>query len=147
MPVFENLMLRLGFVRLRRYGLVHTSEDRIASTRTHVLDQDGTPVVGWRDADLAAAELRQWGRAKTSPVRIVGPKTAPMAAVAEPKAVRAPTPLPIKPASPAVTRKKTQRMPTAPILASDTAATKSDPETANGMARVEQITARQRFPR
>ena len=61
MAAIENLMKRWGFVRLSRYGLVLTPEGRIMSLRPEVLD-DGTggKIVGWRDRDLAAAELARF---------------------------------------------------------------------------------------
>jgi len=64
MAVFEDLMKRMGFVKLRRFGLMLTDDGRVVSTRQRVLDDDGTPVVGWRDADLAATELPTWGTPK-----------------------------------------------------------------------------------
>jgi hypothetical protein len=64
MGSFAKLMKRLGFVRLADYGLVLTPDDRIQSTRPHVLeDLLGTPIVGWLDSDLAVAELPQFGSA------------------------------------------------------------------------------------
>jgi hypothetical protein len=61
MPVFQELLRRLGFVKLGRYGLTLTADDRIVSTRPAVLDDGGGQrVVGWRDDDLAMAELAPW---------------------------------------------------------------------------------------
>ena len=74
MSVLDDLMKRLGFVNLRRYGLVVTAQDRLVSTRSKVLDDDGTPVVGWRDADLAAAELPPWGAPKQPRPHVIEPR-------------------------------------------------------------------------
>jgi hypothetical protein len=61
---FAKLMKRLGFVRLADYGLVLTPEDRVQSTRPHVLeDAMGSPIVGWLEGDLAVAELPPFGSA------------------------------------------------------------------------------------
>ena len=69
MPALDRLLKRLGFVKLSRYGLVLTPEDRIVSLRPSILD-DGLrgKVVGWQDDDLAAAELRPWESPVTTPV-------------------------------------------------------------------------------
>jgi hypothetical protein len=59
--VFEDLLRRLGFVKLGRYGLTLTADDRVVSRRPAVLDDGaGQRVVGWRDDDLAMAELAPW---------------------------------------------------------------------------------------
>lgn len=67
MAVFRTLLERWGFVKLDRYGLVRTPDDRILSTRPAALDDGGGGrIVGWRDDDLAMAELapcRTEGRA------------------------------------------------------------------------------------
>lgn len=61
MPAIDQLMKRLGFVKLEDYGLALTSDDRVVSTRPAVLDDGfGGRIVGWRDGDLAAAELEKW---------------------------------------------------------------------------------------
>jgi hypothetical protein len=61
MAVLQDLLRRLGFVKLGRYGLTVTADDRIVSTRPAVLDDGaGQRVVGWRDDDLAMAELAPW---------------------------------------------------------------------------------------
>lgn len=94
MPAIHSMMKRLGFVRLRDYGLVLTPEGRILSIRPAVLDDGlGGRIVGWKDEDLAAMELDRWselGRAMAS-------KPAPLPAVATPVAVRPIAPLPQKP--------------------------------------------------
>lgn len=61
MAVFRDLLRRWGFVKLERYGLVVTPDDRIVSTRPAALnDGAGGRIVGWRDDDLAMAELAPW---------------------------------------------------------------------------------------
>jgi hypothetical protein len=61
MPVFDRLLKRWGFVKLSRYGLVLTPEDRILSMRPTVLDDGiGARIVGWQDDDLAVAQLKPW---------------------------------------------------------------------------------------
>ncbi len=83
-----KLMLRLGYVKLDRYGLLVTPEDRIMATRPTILDDGvGGRIVGWRDGDLAAMELSSW---------------APIPQITRPATTRhAPPPLPV--AKPAVT--------------------------------------------
>jgi hypothetical protein len=66
MGAFKSLLGRWGYAKLDDYGLVLSPEDRVIATRSTILDDGaGTPVVGWRDGDLAAAELGRWGEAKT----------------------------------------------------------------------------------
>jgi hypothetical protein len=61
MAVFQHLLERWGFVKLGRYGLVLTPDDRVLSTRAVALDDgSGGRIVGWRDDDLAMAELAPW---------------------------------------------------------------------------------------
>jgi len=88
MPAIEHLLKRMGFVRLTKYGLVLTPEGRIMSLRPVLDDGSGGQIVGWRDRDLASAELQRW-----EPVR-----PAPRGAVAAPVA----TPMLIPPAPPRV---------------------------------------------
>ena len=57
----EKLMKRLGFVKLGRYGLALTFDDRVTTLRPVVLDDGmGGRVVGWKDNDLAQADLAAW---------------------------------------------------------------------------------------
>lgn len=102
MGAIDKLAKKLGFVRLDRYGLVHTPDDRILSTRPTVLDDGvGGKIVGWLDSDLAAAELERWGAPKEAPrKKIEFPKAAqviaPMAApVPAPAPAPAPGPKPV----------------------------------------------------
>ena len=103
----SRFLARLGFVRIGKYGLVLTPDDRIMSTRPAVLDDGlGGKIVGWDDGDLAAMELERWqpiGMAgKPAPARMVAlppppPKPAKvMAAVAPPP----PAPVQVAPAAP-----------------------------------------------
>jgi hypothetical protein len=86
MAAIENLMRRWGFVRLSRYGLVLTPEGRIMSLRPEVLDDGmGGKIVGWRDRDLAAAELARFEM------------PAAVKAVASPVATPAPTAIRVSP--------------------------------------------------
>ncbi|MCB9573299.1 MAG: hypothetical protein H6709_14555, partial [Kofleriaceae bacterium] len=58
MSILDALLARLGYVKLGRYGLALTPEGRIVTLRGLVLDDGyGTHVVGWRDQDLAPADL------------------------------------------------------------------------------------------
>lgn len=105
MPAIDALMKRFGFVKLSRYGLVLTPEGRIMSLRPAILDDGlGGRIVGWRDNDLAAAELEKWEPARPAPRRAVAtPPAIPAVrvtaqvpvvaapAVARPAAVAAPT--------------------------------------------------------
>ncbi len=88
MGALDKFLRRFGFVRLDQYGLVHTADDRIVSTRPTVLDDGlGTKIVGWRDGDLAAMELEPW-----LPAGVAAPKK-PLA----PKPLPAPPPVAARP--------------------------------------------------
>jgi hypothetical protein len=98
MPAIENLLKRWGFVRLTRYGLLLTPEGRIMSLRPVLDDGMGSPIVGWPDRDLAAAELSPWEPARPAPQRAVASRVATVR-VSPPVAARtiaplAPTPIP-----------------------------------------------------
>jgi hypothetical protein len=92
MPVIQRLLERWGFVKLDRYGLVRTPEDRILSMRPAVLD-DGTGgrIVGWRDNDLAMAELPAWSAATPAVTRpaILPPMDAAPSQVSRPSMAKA----------------------------------------------------------
>src|SRR5688572_16022425 len=60
MPAIQQLLRRLGFVKLDRYGLVLTPDGRIATTRVVLDDGTGGPIVGWQDGDQAITELPAW---------------------------------------------------------------------------------------
>jgi hypothetical protein len=62
MGAVVKLLERLGFVRLRDFGLIISPERRLLTTRSAVLDDGfGGIVVGWADSDLATTELPTWG--------------------------------------------------------------------------------------
>jgi hypothetical protein len=95
MAVFRDLLRRWGFVKLERYGLVVTPDDRIVATRPVALDDGaGGRIVGWRDDDLAMAELATWQ---------AGPAARPAAHVLAQRPVQFPARLPAQRALPAAT--------------------------------------------
>ena len=51
------MLERLGFVRLRDFGLILTEDRRIVTTRKVLDDGFGATVVGWEGSDLVAIEL------------------------------------------------------------------------------------------
>lgn len=113
MPAIDSLMKRMGFVRLSQYGLVLTPEGRIISLRPTVLDDGGgTPVVGWKDDDLAEVELAKWPpapatqRAVANQVAISmpppGPVSAPIFAVPPPSPAVQVVTIPVAPPAPVV---------------------------------------------
>ncbi len=92
----------MGFVRLSRYGLILTPEGRIMSMRPAVLDDGmGGRIVGWRDRDLAAAELQPWEPARpAAPKAVAAPVATPrISAPVAPRAIAplrpAPPPIPV----------------------------------------------------
>jgi hypothetical protein len=91
MAVIQDLLRRLGFVKLGRYGLTLTADDRIASTRPTVLDNGaGLRIVGWRDDDLAMTELSPWypdilAAHRPAQRRVQFPVMPPMPAPAAPR--------------------------------------------------------------
>ncbi len=111
MGALDKFLRRFGFVRLDQYGLVHTADDRIVSTRPTVLDDGlGTKIVGWRDGDLAAMELEPWLPAGVAaPKKPVAPKPLPAPAPVAarplpgvaPVPAAAPAPAPVIAAAPA----------------------------------------------
>jgi hypothetical protein len=85
----NKVLERLGFVRLRDFGLLLTPDRRVLTTRSILDDGFGGRVVGWADGDLATMELTPWGvDAPREPV--TPPKPIPMMAK--------PVPAPSKPA-------------------------------------------------
>jgi hypothetical protein len=90
MGAIDNLLRRWGFVRVDRFGLILTPDDRVVSTRQHVLDDGlGGKIVGWLDGDLAAMELQPWGAP-----RAAAPAPAPVPRLASVMRVVAPPPPP-----------------------------------------------------
>jgi hypothetical protein len=82
MPGITSLFRRLGFVKLDRYGLILTPDDRVMSTRPVLDDGLGGKIVGWQEGDLAAMELERWspGHAPAKPV--AAPKLPPRPPIA-----------------------------------------------------------------
>ena len=76
MGAIHNLLERLGYVKLGRYGLLLTPDGRILSQRPAVLDDGGgNKIVGWQESDLAAMELEKWepprpARKKATAIRV-----------------------------------------------------------------------------
>jgi len=76
MGAIHNLLERLGYVKLGRYGLLLTPDGRILSQRPAVLDDGlGGKIVGWQESDLAAMELEKWepprpARKKATAIRV-----------------------------------------------------------------------------
>ncbi len=90
MPAMDNLLKRMGFVRLSRFGLMLTPEGRIISLRPAVLDDGlGSRIVGWQDHDLAAMELPRWEPARPAAMPAVARRVA---------SGTTPPPLPVVPA-------------------------------------------------
>jgi len=99
MPAIEHLLKRMGFVRLSRYGLVLTPEGRIMSLRPAVLDDGmGGRIVGWRDRDLASAELAPWEPARPAARGAVAGPVATSLRISDPVPVRGIAPLAASPA-------------------------------------------------
>ena len=91
MGLVANLLGRLGFVRLRDYGLVMTQEGRVLTTRSAVLDDGfGGIVVGWLASDLAGAELATWSANPPAPRS--APKPIAVPAKSSPRPVPPPVP-------------------------------------------------------
>ncbi|MGN6106388.1 MAG: hypothetical protein ACTHU0_14880 [Kofleriaceae bacterium] len=89
MPAIDDLMKRLGFVKLSSYGLVLTPEGRVMSLRPAVLDDGaGGRIVGWQDDDLSAMELQPWEPARPAPARAVATRVATAPVPATPQVVR-----------------------------------------------------------
>jgi len=105
MGAFKTLLKRWGYAKLDDYGLVLSPEGRVLATRPAILDDgDGTPIVGYRDGDLAALELERWGsgpheRPTVPALRPPQPTPVPKVIVDAPvRPIRA-TPPPIPPAA------------------------------------------------
>jgi hypothetical protein len=108
MGAIQNLLRRWGFVKLDRYGLVLTPDDRILATRPAILDDGiGGRIVGWSAEDLAGSELQPWTPGAVQQRREIlmiaprvplpAPPPAPLPAFTPapaPAPVMAPTPVP-----------------------------------------------------
>jgi hypothetical protein len=93
MSAIQTLLQRWGFVKLSRFGLELTSDGRILSTRSAVLDDGaGGRIVGWHDGDVSIWKLSRWAEA-------VGPDPA---VVPRRTSAPAPAPAPAAPARPPV---------------------------------------------
>ena len=106
MGAIQNLLGKLGYVKLDRYGLLLTPEGRVLSQRPAVLDDGlGGRIVGWEDGDLAAMELERWQPAmpakKPAKLRATASRVAVAMAPTIPAAARPQAPLAAKVVSPA----------------------------------------------
>jgi hypothetical protein len=109
----NSFLERLGFVRLRDFGLLLTPDRRIVTTREVLDDGYGATIVGYEDRDLAATELVRKRRATTggasnvafrplppppppptTDLGVIKKTTAPMPAPQLVKKVTAPMPAP-----------------------------------------------------
>lgn len=78
MSAIQHLLRRMGFVKLRSYGLALTTDGRIVSTRGAVLDDGaGGPIVGWQDGDVAIWKLSRWADPPPEPVVFAAATPAP----------------------------------------------------------------------
>ncbi len=108
MSAIENVMKRWGFVRLSKYGLILTPEGRIMSLRPDVLDDgQGGKIVGWRDRDLAAAELARFEapavtRAVAIPVAITPSKAIRVSPPVAASSISPLIPAPVRPVAPPI---------------------------------------------
>jgi len=97
MGAIAKLLHRFGFVKLERYGLLLTPEDRIMAIRPTILDDGvGGRVVGWQQHDLAFSELQAWIPGETNARREVVPPAPLVRALSRP----APPPAPKVQAAP-----------------------------------------------
>jgi len=100
MAAIDNLMKKLGFVKISKFGLVLTPEGRLLSMRPAVLDDGfGGRIVGWQDGDLAAAELERWEPARPASLQAVANRVA----AARPPVPTQPLPVVRAPAPPVPT--------------------------------------------
>jgi len=96
---------RWGFVKLSRYGLALTPEDRILSTQPSVLDDGlGGRIVGWQDDDLAVAQLKPW-------------REAPAPRAVAPSALHPSTPVPVPASAPPAALSTPPLQSVAPVVA------------------------------
>src|SRR5262245_23529270 len=89
MPAIQGLLQRLGFVKLRGYGLELTTDGRIVSSRPVLDDGTGSRVVGWQDGDVAIWKLSRFAEGSTDgerqtqkPAQAAAPAADAMAAIA-----------------------------------------------------------------
>lgn len=102
MGAIQNLLGKLGYVKLDRYGLLLTPDGRVLSQRPAVLDDGlGGRIVGWEDGDLAAMELEQWEPARPAKKRATARRVAVAMAPTIPAPARPAVPLAAKVVAPA----------------------------------------------
>lgn len=93
MGAIQKFFERWGFVRARDYGLLLTPDRRLLATRPNILDDGlGGKIVGWRDSDLAAAELEPWNPDRPGTPRILRETRQPLATVTPRSIAIEPTP-------------------------------------------------------
>ena len=116
---FNKLLERLGFVRLRDYGLLLTVDGRIVTTRKILDDGFGAVVVGYSGGDLAALELAP--EAKAPPIE--APPPLPFAPTVAARVVPAPqAPVVTAPIAPVVAAPVVAAAPVAAPMAAPVAA-------------------------
>jgi hypothetical protein len=102
MGAIQNLLGKLGYVKLDRFGLLLTPDGRVLSQRPAVLDDGlGGRIVGWQDGDLAAMELEHWEPARPAKKRATARRVAAAMAPTVPAAARPPLPAAAKIVAPA----------------------------------------------
>src|SRR4051794_25095229 len=78
MSMFHRLLQRWGFVKLDRYGLVRTADDRILTTRAKILDDgSGGRIVGWQDGGPAQVQPAAWEPPRRRAVKQLIPTISP----------------------------------------------------------------------
>src|SRR5688572_9416848 len=75
---FDKLLERLGFVRLREFGLHMTENRRTVTTRKVIDDGFGAVIVGYANTDLASLELAPPPLPHVKPVTVAPPPPAPV---------------------------------------------------------------------
>ena len=102
MGAIQNLLGKLGYAKLDRYGLLLTPDGRVLTQRPHILDDGlGGRIVGWEDGDLAAMELEPWEPARPAKKRATARRVAVAMAPTIPAPARPPVPLAAKVVAPA----------------------------------------------
>lgn len=102
MGAIQNLLGKLGYAKLDRYGLLLTPDGRVLTQRPHILDDGlGGRIVGWEDGDLAAMELEPWEPARPAKKRATARRVAVAMAPTIPAPVRPPVPLAANAVAPA----------------------------------------------
>ncbi|HEY5934349.1 MAG TPA: hypothetical protein VIU61_06940 [Kofleriaceae bacterium] len=94
MGVVHKLLERMGFVRLRDYGLILTADRRVVTTRTVLDDGFGSQIVGWPNGDLAVIELA--AAPPEPPPRVPPPRPPALAAALAPPVPQAAIPVAVE---------------------------------------------------